>query len=365
MRYDMIMYYLMKLSAKALTEEHDEGDADISPLSSVQEIRPVTSQDNAYHFPQYLGKPHTFWYTEWWYFNFFDSKNNIAGMLTFAVFNPSNIDQLGIASLTVGIVRSSEHDYIEPVVEYIHLDKFSASTETADLTLAGNTLTVINDETYRVSAKSNDGRITFNLTYRQADTPQYFIRQERGDYWNMNSWLNYMPSAFVDGEVILNGEVLKIERAAGYHDHDWGMWKVYKETWNWAAVSIPEEEISFDVVFQAAFQKSTSYFRYKELRLYLPQENFKLTQNAWLAWKDKWKYPTQMTFECEDDTGCYKVQVNWTVLDTLTIWKYPLIVFEQTALFEGGLYEKIDGNWQLLCSLRSHGFCEYTGKWLS
>ncbi|MEN9848041.1 MAG: hypothetical protein RL368_781 [Pseudomonadota bacterium] len=361
----LLMKYLLNLHAKALTgNEQDDKASLIEKLE--QKIPPyvATLKDDAYHFPEYAGEPHSFWYTEWWYFNFFDERNNIAGMLTFAVFNPGNLEHLGVASLTAAVVKSGSGETSSPIIEYINLDKFSASTENANLELAGNRLIVVDKDTYRVAAKSNDGSVTLDLIYRQADEPQYFIRNQHGDYWNVSSWLNYMPSAFVDGEVSLNGEVFRIEQASGYHDHDWGMWKVYKETWNWAAVSMPQEAITFDVVFHAAFQKSSSYFRYGDLRLYLPQENFQLTQDGWVEWEHNWKYPTRMTFECIDQTGNYKVQVAWRVIDTLVLWKYPLIVFEQTAEFEGGLYERAGDDWKLVCRLQAKGFCEYTGTWL-
>jgi hypothetical protein len=353
---------LLKAALLAVGAGRDGPAPDLRIASRRAGLEPGTPKDDAYHFPEYADQPHRFWYTEWWYFNFYEPATGIAGMATFAVFNPGARILPGVSSLTASTITP---DGITPVIEYMGMRHFAASTETADLTLADSRLTVIDKDTYRIQVASSNGQVHMDLTFVQADIPQFFIREQHGSYWNVSSWLNYMPSAWVNGTLTVKGKAYPITNATGYHDHDWGMWRVFRETWDWAEVASPEGETVFDVVFHAAFQKSTSYFRYKDLRLYLPQENFKNTQDGWVRWKWFWKYPTQMTFECLDSSGNYLVKMAWTIIDTLPLWQYPIIVFEQTAQFDGGLYEKAaDGSWQPVCEIHAAGFAEHSVTWI-
>ncbi len=327
----------------------------------------ATLQDDAYHVGEYMNDCHRFWYTEWWYFNFIDPVTKLNGMVTFSVFNATDIACLGVCNLNGFIAPPGRPSgTTKPIVEYHSIKSFSASDQMANVQLKRNRIEVLDPNRYLVTAASEDGRMAMKLTYEQADKPQFFIREQHSDtYWGVSSWLNYMPSARVNGIVSFEGTDYPLKDATGYHDHDWGMWKVYQETWSWGEVSVPDKEITFNVVYHAAFQKSTSYFRVGDLRIYFPQENFHNTQEDWIHWEREWKYPTKMTFHSLDTTGRYKVEMAWQVKDTVVLWKYPLIVFEQFAAFQGGLFEKTEeGGWKEIAHIDDLGFCEYTNTWL-
>ncbi len=326
---------------------------------------PITLKDDAFHFRDYASSPGAFWYTEWWYFNFHDPAQDLGGICTIAVFNPGNQYDLGAASLTAAVFAPGAAS-TTPVVEYDRLASFAPSYEKADIRLGASRIEVVDASTYRVISTTRDGSIALDLTYTRRDEPQWLANDVHGhdEPWEISSWLVYMPCASVSGTVRWQGKTYTLRNATGYHDHDWGMWHEYAKTWSWAYVSNPDREISFDLGFHAAFQLSDAYFRWKDVRLIIPEQNFKITQDDWEPWELFWKYPKSMTFSAVDPSGEYRVELAWKVQDTAAIWKYPVIVFEQKAKFSGSLSRKNGSDWQTLAQVDDTGFCEYTSLWI-
>ena len=64
-----------------------------------------------------------------------------------------------------------------------------------------------------------------------------------------------------------------------------------------------------------------------------------------------------------DTSDTFRIDLAWTVTQTAPLWKYPVIVFEQTARYTGRLQQKVNGNWQTVAKFDEPGFCEYTSLW--
>jgi hypothetical protein len=176
-----------------------------------------------------------------------------------------------------------------------------------------------------------------------------------------------MPSAQVDGSITTGGKTFEIADAKGYHDHDWGMWMLPERIWSWAQFSTSDHRVAFDVGFHAAFQKSTAYLRWSDKDIYFPQENFKTTQTDWESWWYFWDYPTNTSLEAVDGSGEYLIRLNWKVVATSTLWKYPLIVFEQACDFSGQLLARDPKTGEpnaVLENISTPGFCEFTDRWV-
>jgi 15-cis-phytoene desaturase len=325
---------------------------------------PIGLSDDAFHFASYNSRPNIFWYIEWWYFNFVDKATGRSGMLTFAIFNPGNVDGLATATLNSALFDSDGG--VTTRMDYFPGASFSASYSKADVSLDANTISARSPTTYDVKATSQDNTVTFDLTFTAADDPQLLADNCVGvEPWEISSWLVYMPSATVTGSVSINGNVWKLTNAAGYHDHDWGIWAVPLRTWSWGTFNAPDRSISLDIGFHAAFQTSTAYFRFQSQRLLFP--NFPpsaISQNGWKDWNVFWKYPTVMTFAAIDSTSSYRLEVTWHVLATAALTKYPLLVFEQTARFTGTLYRKTSGGWTTETTFDELGFCEFSDTWV-
>jgi uncharacterized protein with NAD-binding domain and iron-sulfur cluster len=332
-----------------------------TPVPTPQAAAALMPTDDAFHFKYYAGYPEVFWYVEWWYFNFTDKTTGRSGILTFAIFNPGDVDFLATASLNA-IVFGPQGDPVS-AMDYFPGADLDAGYDKADVTLADNRLSAIDASTYAVAARSKDGRITFDLTFKAADTPQLLADKVRGyEPWEISSWLVWMPSAKVSGIVSVDGQQFELTDAAGYHDHDWGIWAVPLRTWSWAAFAAPDKDMALDIGFHAAFQESTAYFRFRGERLFFPK--FDAHQDGWQTWKTFWTYPTRMTFSAVDSTGRYKIDLAWQVTASSALWKYPLLVFEQTARYTGTLHKSENGSWSLVAQIDEIGFCEYTDTWV-
>lgn len=321
----------------------------------------LTLRDDAYHLSEFLRSKHLFWFTEWWYFNFVDKKTNRSGMVTFAVFNGGDVDFLGISSLNAAFFDPDGSNVLK--MDYHGLGSFWASEEKPHVTLAGSRLRALDERTIEIAATTEDGSITMELVYTQADAPQLLANDVHAEEsWQRSSWLAQMPSAKVNGWITVHGTRYDLVDATGYHDHDWGQWLIPFNTWAWAAFSIPDE-MSFDVGLHAAFQKSTAYFRLGELRLYFPQDNFQYQYKNFDRWKLFYEYPTEVDFSAVDSTGNYRIELVWKVENTAVLWKYPLLVFEQTARFTGKLEQKNGDRWETVKSIDTTGFSEFTREW--
>src|SRR5579875_2240450 len=64
----------------------------------------VTEATDGYHLLGWLGSSHPQDYTEWWYFNVYDSTNNVQAIFSYLINNPFNLSgglaPLGISEMT-------------------------------------------------------------------------------------------------------------------------------------------------------------------------------------------------------------------------------------------------------------------------
>ena len=322
-----------------------------------------TLADDAFHFQEFANSPNAFWYTEWWYFNFIDESLGLSGIMTIACFNPANQDHLGVGMLTLCLV-DSKTGVLPPAVEYYPISEFSANATTPNISLTSrNNMLATSETTFSVKGAAKDGSSSIDFTYTSADQP-FFLAQNVHNVqslWEVSSWLSYMPCARVTGTIVSKGKTIALQNARGYHDHDWGMWHEYARTWSWAAYFSPDKQLGFDFGFNAAFQESIAYLRVGDVRDVIKDGSFKFEQSDWKRWMLFWKYPRRMSYEGTTSSGLYKVTLNWTVRDTIKLWRQALIVFEQTAWFTGEVRTLADN--KLVATIDEPGFCEYTGLW--
>ncbi|WP_157019044.1 DUF2804 family protein [Mesorhizobium xinjiangense] len=334
-----------------------------APLRSGEAI---TARDDGFHFQDFQHHSHKLFYVEWWYYNFQDPVSGLSGMVTFAVSNPGNELDLGTASLNMAVFQPGKEVVTD--IEFFHITHFAAAPECADVTIASNTVKVVDPDTYRVRARTGDGAVSMDLTFHRKGPSQLLANNVPGySDWEVSSWLVYMPGAQVEGSVVVDGQTYGLSDAKGYHDHDWGMWMLPERIWSWAQFSTPDHTVAFDVGFHAAFQKSTAYLRWGDKALYFPQDRFKATQSDWQSWWHFWDYPTRVSFEGVDAGGEYILRLEWQVAETSTLWKYPLIVFEQACNFTGQLLARESETGKagaVLAEISTPGFCEYTDRWI-
>jgi len=325
----------------------------------------ITLADDAYHFRFYRGWPHLTWYTEWWYLAFSDPDSGWAGITALAIFNPENHLDLGRSGITT-VLFPPVGAPVEQM-NYLGVQDFTASIDRADVTVGQNTLRVEGD-TYHLVTRDPEGQAGLDLRFRPVEKPQLMADEVVGyAEWEVASWLVYMPSALVEGTIDTGGQQIRLTQAAGYHDHNWGMWEVTKRTWAWAQFSAPQQKLSFVLGLHAAFWFTTGRFRLGELELQLPGELMRYEPQEWGHWKLFWRYPTRVQLTALDATGEYRLEMRWMVTATAALWKSPVPLFEQRARFDGRLLRRdknAPADWSEVTAFSELGLAEYTATWL-
>jgi len=199
--------------------------------------------DDRYHFADYATNPNASDYAEWWFFNFYQS--DIKGIIQYSLWDPTVTNQFSFGLMFVSVQRNnSTLDLLFPIPwNYV-----ITSDTSADLAMGPETISVT-DGVYTITGYVADlqgNEIAWNLQYIQQVQSLNGISQLKTDPSNPNEEMNWnvqMPSAVVYGAIIINGETIMINGARGYHDHNWGPWKLSNTVWNWFQTSTTNSAI--------------------------------------------------------------------------------------------------------------------------
>jgi hypothetical protein len=319
----------------------------------------VTEANDGYHLLGWLGSSHLADYTEWWYFNVYDTTNNVQAIFSYLINNPFNLSG-GLAP--VGISEMAAVAYtpagIVPEADIYLTPAFSAKVLKADVTIGKqNSITVIDESTYQIAGATRDGKIAWNLLY-QRTAPSWFAASRSSvaaQPWELMSWLLYMPAAAVSGTLTVNGTSYEVN-ATGYHDHNWGEWDLTGVPWNWAQFSQPG--LTFDLGDFPNKPGGTAGVEVNGQRYIFQNSQYTLTHTQW-AYDPKYKvnYPTQSVFQANNGTAQINVTMNVIATEGLAPPNSgpTLVIFEQTTSYMGqvtigGTVQNVTGN----------GFKEYT-----
>lgn len=326
---------------------------------------PVPESQDAYHFQLYEDHPHAFWYAEWWYLNFIDPASGRAGIVAMETLNPGSVGVPG-ACATTTVVYDPAAGKPMTTLDPHGLVQWAASTEQADVTAADNILRVLDDGTYWLRARTANGRASFDLKYTQAASPQFLgDNANLPGTWEHMSWLVWMPHARVSGTFTFDGVTAELHDVPGYHDHNWGTWRSTERMWVWAQFASPTEDLAFVVPPDLTFTGVKGYLRYHGTEMVFSPQSMRYEPRDWKHWEVFWKYPMAASLRCVDDTGEYKLEIDWKVEENATVWKSILLIFEQRTRFQGTLYRADGkGGWTALKEIDEEGFSEYTNAWV-
>jgi hypothetical protein len=219
----------------------------IVPLLALILLLPAFAEaalvDDRYHFNDYASNPNVADYGEWWFFNFY--QPDIKGVIQYSLWDPTGATPYSFGLMYVSVQRNnSTLDMFFP----IPWDYVATSDSSADLVMGPETISV-NDGAYTISgyvADMQGNEVAWNLQYMQQLPSVDGIRQLKTDLSNPDEEMNWyvqMPSAVVYGAIVVNGETVMINGARGYHDHNWGPWKLSNTVWNWFQTSTPNSAI--------------------------------------------------------------------------------------------------------------------------
>ncbi|MCS6805184.1 MAG: hypothetical protein RMM98_16255 [Acidobacteriota bacterium] len=324
----------------------------------------VSLADDAYHYREFADGKHDNRYIEWWYFNFYDTIQDLQGIFAYFVANPEKRPGPSLVQV-VGVVYTSQG--VVSKVDIYRPEQFTASYEKADVQIEANTIRVIDGGSYRIVGASRDARLKWDLLYISQSAPWYAAnRMNVGRFpWEQMSWLIYMPRADVTGQIELDGQVYQI-RAPGYHDHNWGEWNFTNALWNWAQYSEPGLALEIgDFIGQPVGVASVDVQGQRNI---FTKKEYELTHTRWAYDAiNRKQYPIETTFRAENEA--IRVALTIRAINTHPLrgrLPFPLpepIIYEQTAQYTGQLWQKnASGQWQPLMSFSGNGFKEYTAK---
>jgi hypothetical protein len=315
---------------------------------------------DGYHFAQWLGTSHLANYTEWWYFNVYDSLNNVQAIFSYLVSDPANqpggLFRFGIAEMAA-VAYTPTGIVTEADVYPAHA--FLAAYDKANVQIGSNGVSVIDPDTYQISGVTADGRIVWNLTYRRT-APSWYATQRfnvASESWELMSWLLYMPSASVSGTLTVDGTTYNVS-ASGYHDHNWGEWDLTGVPWNWAQYS--QTGLTFDLGDFPDKPGGIAGIEVNGQRYLFQSGQYTLTHTAW-AYDPVYNlyYPSQSVFQADNGTAQLTVTMSVQSTDPLAAPLPPsvpnAIVYEQTARYSGQV--TIHGSSIIFAG---NGFKEYT-----
>jgi hypothetical protein len=324
---------------------------------------PIIPAQDAYHYKYWANTPGIDAYTEWWYFNLYDTQQNVQAVLVYFVADPGNLTGHGLAPM-LSVAYTPQG--ITTNADLYAASAFSAAYGQVNVTLGANQLVALDANTYHLTGASLNHTISWDLTFvRQAQSFQGFSRAALGPKpWEMMSWLAYMPSSHVTGQLTVNGQTYTVD-TTGYHDHNWGEWIPRDILWNWAQYSQPG--FWFDIYDIIGANNGTAHVSIAGQPLEFTYGQYQLVNTQWAYDPvNHIQYPVQTTFSANN--GSIKVDLTMNVIanDPLSFGlPYPIpeyLIYEQTANYSGSVsgYNAATGMWQVLFSFNGNGFKEYT-----
>lgn len=329
-------------------------------LNSFSQTPSIPETADSYHLRNWTGSSHLGNYTEWWYFNVYDSTNHVQAIFSYLVTNPAG--QAG-GLFPFGISEMSAVAYtgngIVTEADVYPAQAFSAAYDKANVAIGANTVQVLNRDTYRIQGASRDGRMAWDLAYLRT-TPSWYAANRfnvAAEPWQLMSWLLYMPAAVVSGTLTVDGTVYSIA-APGYHDHNWGEWDLTGVPWNWAQYAQPG--LTFDLGDFPNKPGGIAAIEWNGRRYVFESGQYTLTHTAWAYDATHGvSYPTQSVFHADNGSAQADLTMTAQLTDPLTPPLPPnvptAIVYEQTASYSGSL--TVGGS---STSFAGNGFKEYT-----
>jgi len=319
-----------------------------------------TLKDDAYHY-LHNGIDDQF-YTEWWYFNGIADDKQF--FVSYIISDPENRTGFRMIRATAAVLEDGQ----PPAMGFHDSRGFGADRNSPSLDIDNSGITALNDSAYHVwgavEEPETGAPLQWDLIY-QAFAPPWFgspVQLHVGHIpTDWMKWLVYMPSAEVSGTFEWNNQTWNVS-ATGYHDHNWGRWAFNDPQWNWAELSIPEDDFSLALGEVIGEQKNTMLgmnyqgesIEFKNRQVNVSHQDFTLDPVTSRG------YP--VTFRVTADNGEWKLDMNATVKKNLPlIVAYPrpmvsYVIFEQVSLFEGALSSRKGEAYQF----NATGFSEYT-----
>ncbi len=317
------------------------------------------------HFDFYSAFPHSDFYGEYWYFNF--TSGDVAGTVAFGAFDPRGLGGRGTVSVVLHRPGQAR-DFTE--IDSYPMSGVQAAVDRTDVRIDTNRVWAEEDGIH-LEGRTRRGNLQFSLQYRPLDVPLLVSNMSPGPGpWEWNCWIIQMPAARVQGQIVVDGAVLVID-GVGYHDHSWGIWLLPARIWAWGVCALPDQEFNCMLGYKTAFERSTVYVRYKDIRYRFDVSDDTDPHMQWQAGPAErlspwllWPYPASVSVQGEGNG--MRFQASWQVTSTgLFVPPSPMALFEQRALVTLSLEQRTaQGGWaEVVSVLDVPGHAEFVSRW--
>lgn len=167
-------------------------------------------------------------YSEWHHFNFKDDGNQLYGIFNLAL--SGNIHDPREARAGVSLVIFERSKGWHGTMNSYPIQEAHFGAGSVDLQIGGNYVKFRRDR-YLVGATLTDRSVTVKASFLPQTAP---IRVD-----NIGGLVSsfFLPRMAVEGVVAIDGRNYRLERAVGYHDHNWGYWHWGKDLgWDWGFI---------------------------------------------------------------------------------------------------------------------------------
>jgi len=192
--------------------------------------------DRFHHTPAVIVAEERPTWGEWHYFNVLSDDTKWWACLTLAVGGDiPNGEWGGQVLLTMHEQGRASRRF----TQFVSSRAITLDTTRADLSLSGNTVTVLADGRYEVKARAREEGTGAEATVTLTLTPApgaYFPGTSIGDATLVSGYAVPALRGKIDGTICVSGRCERFSGAQGYHDHNWGVWRDVE--WEWGSARL-------------------------------------------------------------------------------------------------------------------------------
>jgi predicted secreted hydrolase len=289
---------------------------------------------------------------EWWYFDaIFD--NGYSVQIGFRIYH---IKKIGIVQSRINIYKDGK-----PVSEKLKIDflsNFRVDKNFPNIYLNKNKVVQFDEDAY---TNKNKWKYRIELSIKDSSVDLIFTGKTFG--WKVETsdtcWTVPLPKAFVEGNIVLNGEKIKV-KGVGYHDHNWS----YSPTtamnnfgWFWGRISADSLTITWAKVIHnkndsdilAVINRDEhGYYNINPNNIIISTKNYKMINKGSIPKDFNLKINDNTTnnvdINCQIDMKTLDIQ--YTRIFTIKYWRYHVKTNGLIAV--GNLSEKIKDKIQII-----------------
>ncbi len=188
--------------------------------------------DDAAHFKYYQNDSGIINWREWWYANVKgdDGNNLLVEFFTFGNLNNPVASAVGV----VMILMKSDGSTFKSLKSYPFID-YSLDYDKCDVRVAGDRFLEHGDGSYTVTYHNNINDVSMEMNIYTANRGIEAIPAQ-ADTGEWMRWIIPIPYGRVDGTLEYTDRdghhVYELE-GRGYHDHNWGIFRMFALEWDW------------------------------------------------------------------------------------------------------------------------------------